>query len=191
MAKYTGGKFYKAKSKEELEKIFKEIYLSLRNFYLIKYKPPVFWGLHQFFLSLNFPKRDSNLIARGEYDTSELFDFDDLEKVFTRPILFEFNKFNVLPASYQILDEITDAMMSKPTIRLEIQGHTDNVGTAEINQTLSENRAKAVEEELIKRGIEPARLRFRGFGFSQPIESNLTEEGRAKNRRTAFKLISK
>lgn len=191
MAKYTGGKFYKAKSKEELQAIFKEIYLSLRNYYLITYKPPKFWGLHQAFIDLKLPNKDSILTAKYDYDTGDLFPWDDIEKSFTRPILFEFNKSDLLTESESIIDEIVDAMMSKPSIRLEVQGHTDNVGTQEFNQPLSEKRAEAVMAAILKRGIEKERLRSRGFGFSQPVAPNTTEEGRAKNRRTVFKVLMK
>jgi outer membrane protein OmpA-like peptidoglycan-associated protein len=81
--------------------------------------------------------------------------------------------------------------MSKPTIRLEVQGHTDNIGGIEFNQALSERRAKAVMDALISKGIEERRLRYRGFGYSQPEVSNDTEEGRAQNRRTMFKVTAK
>ena len=82
-------------------------------------------------------------------------------------------------------------MMSKPTIRLEVQGHTDNIGGEEFNQLLSERRAKAVMDALISKGIEERRLRYRGFGYSQPEVSNDTEQGRAQNRRTMFKVTAK
>ena len=82
-------------------------------------------------------------------------------------------------------------MLSDPKLKLEIQGHTDNVGGVDYNMTLSENRARAVYDALISRGIEPSRLRYRGFGFSRPIASNDTEEGRAKNRRTEFVILAK
>ena len=74
---------------------------------------------------------------------------------------------------------------------IEISGHTDNVGSAAYNQNLSEARAKSVVDYLIKHGIAANRLHFKGHGFEQPIATNDTEEGRAKNRRTEFKIIKK
>lgn len=191
LAKYTGGKFYKAHTKEELIAIFRDIYMSLRNFYLITYHPPKFWGYHKVIASVNVPGRADSLLAEGEYDTSDLFPWDSLNKAFTRPILFDFDSAVVKAESFPILDEIADAMLSRPQLKLEIQGHTDNKGRIDYNQTLSEARAKAVMEALIQRTIDPRRLRFRGFGMSQPIAPNDTDEGRAKNRRTQFVVIAK
>lgn len=193
LAKHTGGKFYKAKSKKELLDIFRDIYMSLRFYYLITYNPPKYWGLHTVRTNLDLPDRNPtlpNLVATGEYDTGKLFDESKLNEAFSRPILFDFNKDSIKEESFFILDEITDAMMSYPALRLEVQGHTDNVGPEYANNKLSNDRAKAVMNALIERGIEPNRLRARGFGMTQPIASNETEEGRAKNRRTMFLIIA-
>lgn len=191
MARYTGGRFYRAKSKQELLAIIKDIYNSLRQYYLISYVPPKYWGYHKVFSTLSVPGRDSNLIALGHYDTSDLFPWSDVEDTFKRPILFAYNEATIQPESEHIIDEIVDVLMSKPSIRLEIQGHTDNIGGIEFNQNLSERRAKAVMDALISKGIEERRLRYRGFGYSQPVASNDTEEGRAQNRRTVFKVTAK
>ena len=191
MAEYTGGKFYKAKTKEELIAIFRDIYNSLRNYYLISYQAPEYWGWHTAYTTLDIPGMDSSLVASGRYDTSGLFDDESLTKIFERPILFEFDSSRVLPDSYYILDEITDKMMTLPKLRLEIQGHTDNLGGYEYNQELSQRRAQAVMDGLVNRGINPRRLRARGFGASRPISSNDTEEGQAKNRRTEFIITAK
>ncbi|MCB0701165.1 MAG: OmpA family protein [Ignavibacteriae bacterium] len=191
LARYTGGRFYRAKSKQELLAIIRDIYNSLRQYYLISYKPPEYWGYHTVFSELTIPGRDSNMVAIDHYDTSDLFPWSDFGDIFKRPILFEYNKSDLLPQSEPILNEIVDAMMSKPTIRLEVQGHTDNIGGEEFNQLLSERRAKAVMDALISKGIEERRLRYRGFGYSQPEVSNDTEQGRAQNRRTMFKVTAK
>jgi outer membrane protein OmpA-like peptidoglycan-associated protein len=189
LANYTGGKFYKARSKEELISIFRDIYMSLRYYYLITYHPPKYWGYHKVKASMYVPGMKDTLFADGFYDTSDMW--KDLGDSFTRPILFDFDSAVVKPVSYNIIDEIVDQMMSLPRLKLEIQGHTDNVGTEEYNQELSEARAKAVYDELVKRGVEENRLRWRGFGMSMPIAPNDTEEGRAKNRRTQFVIIAK
>jgi outer membrane protein OmpA-like peptidoglycan-associated protein len=191
LSKYTGGKSYKAYSKEELLAVFRDIYNSLRNYYLISYHPPKYWGYHKVFSELTLPGRDSAMIAEAEYNTGDITPWSDLSDIFSRPILFEFDKAEILSQSSQILDEITDAMMIIPNLRLEIQGHTDNMGTQEYNLNLSNNRAKAVYEGLISRGIEARRLRWRGFGMNRPIAPNDTEENKAKNRRTEFVIIAK
>ncbi|MGB9852967.1 MAG: OmpA family protein [Candidatus Kapaibacteriota bacterium] len=185
----TGGKFYKAYSKDELKRIFLDIYMSLRNYYLITYKPPKYWGFHRVVSYLDIPNRKDSLWAEGFYDTSEMW--KDTGDSFVRPILFDFDKWDIKPESFAIIDEIVDQMMSRPRLRLEIQGHTDNIGTIEYNQKLSELRAKAVYDALVERGVDPKRLRWRGFGMSQPVAPNDTEEGRALNRRTQFVILAK
>jgi hypothetical protein len=189
LASYTGGKFYKARSKEELIAIFRDIYMSLRYFYQITYHPPKYWGYHKVIASIFTTGMKDSLFAEGFYDTSDMW--RDLGDSFERPVLFDFDSAVVKPESFFIIDEIVDQMMSLPKLKLEIQGHTDNVGKIEYNQKLSEARAKAVYDALVSRGIEPNRLRHRGFGMSQPKAPNDTEEGRAANRRTQFLIIAK
>lgn len=191
LTKHTGGRSYKAYSKEELIAVFRDIYNSLRNYYLISYKPPVYWGYHKVFSTLDIPKRDSVMIAEAEYNTGDITPWTDLSDIFERPIKFEFDKSEIMAESIHILDEITDAMMAIPRLRLEIQGHTDNRGTQEYNLNLSNMRAKAVFDGLVSRGIEERRLRWRGFGMNRPIAPNDTEENQAKNRRTEFVIIAK
>jgi outer membrane protein OmpA-like peptidoglycan-associated protein len=77
-------------------------------------------------------------------------------------------------------------MENNPTLKIEIQGHTDNTGTDEKNKALSENRAKSVYQYLIDKGVSAGRLSYKGYASSKPIGPNNTESGRAKNRRTEF-----
>lgn len=97
--------------------------------------------------------------------------------------LFDFNKYQIKPKFYPHLDEIITVLKQNPELVVEIQGHTDNIGTKSYNLKLSENRAKAVKNYLIRNGIDNQRLIAVGFGFSRPKANNLTEEGRALNRR--------
>ncbi|MEX2380213.1 MAG: OmpA family protein, partial [Vicingaceae bacterium] len=90
-----------------------------------------------------------------------------------------------------ILNEFIEFLKENESIRLAINGHTDNVGDANTNLDLSTQRAKAVYDYLVLEGIEPKRLEYKGFGESKPIASNSTEAGRAKNRRTEFVILSK
>ncbi len=191
LSKYTGGKFYKAYSKEQLVSIFRDIYMSLRYYYQISYKPPKYWGYHKVKSYLDIPNRSDSLFAEIDYDTSDLMPWDKIGATFTRPILFDFNKAEIKPESYEIIDEIVDVMMSNPKLKLEIQGHTDNIGGIEFNLKLSEERARAVYNSLVSKGIDESRLRYRGFGFSLPVTSNDTEVGRAQNRRTEFVVLAK
>ena len=89
------------------------------------------------------------------------------------------------------LDNIVKLLQSNETLRIEISGHTDNVGSAKTNIRLSADRAKAVVDYLVKQGIPESNLEYQGYGFSQPIAPNTTEDGRAQNRRVEFKILSK
>ncbi len=191
LAKYTGGRFYKAYSKEELISIFRDIYMSLRFYYLITYNPPKFWGYHKVRSYLDIPGRIDSLYAEIDYNTSDLMPWDKIGTAFTRPINFDFNKSDIKPESIPIIEEIVDVMLSNPKLKLEIQGHTDNIGGIEFNLRLSESRAMAVFNAIVERGVDSSRLRYRGFGFSRPVANNDIEEGRAQNRRTEFVVLAK
>ncbi|WP_161627665.1 OmpA family protein [Eisenibacter elegans] len=104
-------------------------------------------------------------------------------------IFFETGKYALQDKSKAALDELVKFMQQNPALRGEISGHTDNVGTAEANQALSINRAKAVYEYLINAGIAAERLRFQGYGATKPAADNSTEAGRAKNRRIEFTIL--
>lgn len=104
-------------------------------------------------------------------------------------IFFDYNQFDLKEKSKTELDELVKFMKENEAVRGEISGHTDNIGVAQANQTLSLNRAKAVYEYLIKAGVDAKRLTFKGYGASKPDATNDTEEGRAKNRRIEFEIL--
>lgn len=189
LAAYTGGRYYALKRPEELEAVLSEIYRSLRNFYLVSYRPPLYAGLHR--VELHLSLAGDTVKAHGEYDTAPITPFDTVGKQFERIILFDFDRATLRPEALPIIDELAELLRRYPRIRLEVQGHTDNIGTAEYNQRLSEARAAAVVEALVERGIDRRRLRLRGFGMTMPVAPNDTEENRQKNRRTVFKIIAK
>jgi outer membrane protein OmpA-like peptidoglycan-associated protein len=112
-------------------------------------------------------------------------------KIILNNIFFEFNKATLTDESVAELDRVYKMLTDVPTLKIEISGHTDNVGSASYNQKLSENRAKAVVDYLYKKGIENLRLTYAGYGFKQPVAPNDTEEGRQLNRRTEFKVLEK
>jgi outer membrane protein OmpA-like peptidoglycan-associated protein/outer membrane protein assembly factor BamB len=105
-------------------------------------------------------------------------------------ILFEFDKSYLKKESIDILDKLIKIMKENSDLRIEVSGHTDSVGDKVYNQKLSERRADAVIEYMIKNGISPERLNSIGFGETKPVASNATEEGRSKNRRTEFFIKS-
>ncbi|HET6768877.1 MAG TPA: OmpA family protein, partial [Chitinophagaceae bacterium] len=110
--------------------------------------------------------------------------------VVLKNVFFDVNKFDLKPASEAELDILVRLMNENPTLKIQIGGHTDNVGKPADNLALSNNRAKAVVTYLVSKGIVATRLSAKGFGETQPIDDNKTEEGRAKNRRTEMKVIS-
>ena len=104
-------------------------------------------------------------------------------------IFFDIDRYKLLPASKSELNNLVEFLNLNKTVRVEIGGHTDNTGSTAHNQTLSENRAKAVYNYLLHAGIGASRLTYTGYGPSQPVASNDTEEGRQRNRRTDFTII--
>jgi OOP family OmpA-OmpF porin len=98
-------------------------------------------------------------------------------------IHFDTGKATIQPDSEAVLQQIVQLLEQNPTLKLRVEGHTDNQGLAAANQTLSEKRAQAVVAWLTSHGVAPARLVAKGFGASKPVAVNTTEEGRAKNRR--------
>jgi outer membrane protein OmpA-like peptidoglycan-associated protein/tetratricopeptide (TPR) repeat protein len=106
-------------------------------------------------------------------------------------IFFDFNKFDLKPESQVELDKVVQLLNENPTVKIQIEGHTDNIGNAADNLKLSTNRAKAVVMYLASKGINPTRLTAKGFGATKPVAENKTEEGRAQNRRTELKVVSK
>ncbi len=103
-------------------------------------------------------------------------------------IQFETGKAKIKRNSYGILDEIAQIFLDNPNYTAEVQGHTDNVGKPQANLKLSDDRANAVRDYLISKGVAAERLTARGYGDTMPIESNATSKGRAKNRRVEFDL---
>jgi outer membrane protein OmpA-like peptidoglycan-associated protein/tetratricopeptide (TPR) repeat protein len=104
-------------------------------------------------------------------------------------IFFETNSAQLQQISLIEIDKLLQLMNENPTLKVQINGHTDNVGTPAINLKLSGNRAKSVVDYLVSKGININRLLYKGFGETKPVSDNKTEEGRALNRRTEFVII--
>ncbi|MFZ5553269.1 MAG: OmpA family protein [Bacteroidota bacterium] len=104
-------------------------------------------------------------------------------------IFFDFDKSTLRNESFSELDRLAEFLKKNPVYKIEISGHTDNKGTDEYNQSLSANRAKAVYNYLISKGIDKARLTAKGYGKTKPVAANDTEEGRQTNRRVEFMFI--
>jgi OOP family OmpA-OmpF porin len=102
---------------------------------------------------------------------------------------FDTDKWEIKPEDYAILDEVVPVLKRNPTLRVEIEGHTDNRGSEVYNKKLSEKRAEAVKNYFVNKGIEAKRLSAAGYGFSRPVASNDRREGRAQNRRVELTPI--
>ena len=111
------------------------------------------------------------------------------KKVVLKNILFESGKSVLTAGSYTELDHLLTIMNENAQMKIEISGHTDKTGSEPLNSKLSEARAKAVVDYLVKKGIDRTRMEFKGFGSLQPISDNSTPAGRAKNRRVEFKIL--
>jgi OOP family OmpA-OmpF porin len=98
-------------------------------------------------------------------------------------VMYDFNSATIKSEAYPMLDEAVLILKENPEMKVEIDGHTDNKGSAAYNMTLSERRAKSVKKYFVDKGVEAERLTTKGFGLTKPAASNDTKEGRAKNRR--------
>ncbi|GAB3897686.1 OmpA family protein [Spirosoma agri] len=106
-------------------------------------------------------------------------------------IFFDVGKAELRPESNPELDRLVNTFNETPKLVIEVQGHTDNTGSKEINAKLSQDRADAVREYFISKGIEPDRVASKGFGEAKPIATNDTDQGRQKNRRVEFVILKK
>ena len=142
-------------------------------------------------------KFDTVVIAKIDTIKPTIFNASDpavgeiaLDKsLILKNVLFETGKAILLPPSYPELDSVIKYLNNKPLLKIEISGHTDNVGNEIINTTLSKKRAQAVADYLVSKRIEPTRITSKGFGSQKPITTNDTEEGRKQNRRVEFMFV--
>lgn len=113
------------------------------------------------------------------------------EKILLNNIFFEFGKAELRPESNAELNRLADFMRESEDMELEIGGHTDNIGSADKNLSLSEQRAKSVRDYLVSRDIDAKRLKSVGYGMTKPVAPNGTEEGRQQNRRVEFTILKR
>jgi len=136
------------------------------------------------------PPIADDLNVDSNYLTQEQPTFSVGSTFVLKDIFFEFDKSTILQQSFFELMRLITLLNTYPDMQIEVGGHTDSKGSDSYNQRLSECRAKAVADYLISKGISERRLQYRGYGKSKPIDTNETEEGRARNRRVEFKIMS-
>ncbi|HAM99670.1 MAG TPA: flagellar motor protein MotB [Marinilabiliales bacterium] len=143
--------------------------------------------------------------APGYFFLNETFQFNDGQtfvaknfvlkkmetgvKIVIENILFNSGKATLVASSFPELDKLANLLLTNPKVRIEVSGHTDNVGSASVNKKISKERALTVRNYLISRGVEEDRVEYQGYGFDQPIASNDTPEGKAQNRRVEIKIL--
>ena len=127
------------------------------------------------------------LVVKGamkqDVTASNIFEALNREGHVALYINFDTGKSTIKPESGPIINQIVEMMKANPGLKVRVEGHTDNVGNAKSNKTLSDERAKAVVAALVAQGVDAKRLGAAGHGQDKPIADNKTEEGRAKNRR--------
>jgi outer membrane protein OmpA-like peptidoglycan-associated protein len=137
------------------------------------------------------PKPELPVVVKTKVDTSKPKPVVIDVPIVLKNIFFETGKFELLPQSFAELDKLANTLKENPETFIKINGYTDNVGKKQDNITLSLNRAKAVFDYLVQKGIDAARLSHEGFGDKNPISTNDTESGREQNRRVEFILSKK
>lgn len=158
----------------------------------LRKQPPVYTA---YFDTIVKPKIDTlkpTLVTYPTIDTSgnSLALETALKKsLVLKNVLFETGKAVLLPQSYPELDMLANYLIDNKTYKIEISGHTDNVGNETTNAKLSELRAKAVSDYLITKSVDPGRITHKGYGSTMPIVPNDSEEGRKQNRRVEFKFL--
>lgn len=205
---YMKGKVYDARTKKPLEAMFELIDLATAKTVVTSTSNP---GNGEFLVTLPANRDYALNVSKPGYlfysENFSLKDGADINKPFLmdvplqpidtggvvilKNVFFETNKFDLKEESKAELDKLVAFLKNNPTLKIELRGHTDNVGDDKSNQVLSENRAKSVYSYLIANGIAKERLAYKGYGETKSIATNETPEGRAQNRRTEFKIIGK
>jgi outer membrane protein OmpA-like peptidoglycan-associated protein len=139
------------------------------------------------YTKMNIPALGPNQFYKNPFVVD--IKFEPAKTFVLENVEFDFGKATLRPQSYAVLDDLIEWLNRKPDGRIEIGGHTDNVGTDAKNKVLSLERAKSVVAYLIGKGIAASRVEAKGYGADEPLEENDTEEGRQKNRRTEVKIL--
>ena len=205
---YFKGKVYDAQTKKPLEASFELIDLESQKTIYTSISER---GTGEFFLTLTANKNYALNVSKPGYlfysdnfsmkeavDKSKPFlmdvplqPIDTGKSIVLRNVFFETGKFDLKPESKAELNKLVSFLTLNKTLKIELGGHTDDVGDKKKNQILSQNRAKAVLEYLVANGISRDRLSFRGYGDTRPVAANDSPEHRQLNRRTEFRITGK
>lgn len=186
IAEATGGTYHHIYKTEEFSKVFEDLYFRLNNYYVMEFNTKTY-GKHKIKIKLCFPK--DTLYSEALFDNTP-----NIGAICLLNIFFDFDKATIQKESEDALESVVRLMNYYPDMRIEVRGHTDSLnGTKDpdYNLKLSQKRADAVKNALVKKGISVTRISSVGYGEKQAISDNQTEKGRAKNRRTEFVIISR
>jgi outer membrane protein OmpA-like peptidoglycan-associated protein/Mg-chelatase subunit ChlD len=181
IANKTNGIYHHIYKTEEFNYVFNDLYNRMNNYYVLEFDQPEY-GDHSIYIKTCLESK--TIEDSYTYNNTPLPGEVVLLKVY-----FDTGKFDLKPASDVAIARLEGLLKSDNKLKVQIAGHTDDVGDEEANQILSQNRAQAVSDELVKRGIAKSRITVKGYGEASPIASNSTKEGRAKNRRVEFTLF--
>jgi OmpA-OmpF porin, OOP family len=136
---------------------------------------------------LDIPALAANAFYKNPFSVD--IEFEPAREFVLENVEFDFAKATLRPSSYAVLDELVAYLVRKDDERVEIGGHTDNIGTPARNLKLSQERAQSIVNYLISKGISAERVTAKGYGATDPIAENNSEEGRQRNRRTEVKIL--
>ena len=205
---YMKGKVYDSQSKKPLEAMFELIDLETGKVIVESFSNP---GNGEFLVSLpvnkdyalnvskngylfyseNFALKEKGTVTRPTKKDIPLQAIKEGEVVVLKNVFFETASAGLKEESKVELNKLVTFLVKNPGIKIEIGGHTDNVGDKKSNITLSNSRGKSVYDYLVKNNISSDRLSYKGYGDAIPVANNDTPEGRAQNRRTEFKVVAK
>lgn len=182
----TNGLYHHIYKKDEFAPAFEDIYKRFEYFYVVEFEQPEY-GDHEMILAICL--KDSTIS-----DTIVFNNLPDVGFINLLQVFFDTDKASIKSNSAKAIKKVASMMKVYPAMQIELRGHTDSnnkTGDPNYNQKLSQLRADAVKQSLIKEGIDESRIKSIGFGDSKPLYDNSTEDGRAKNRRTEFVIIKK
>lgn len=202
---YVKGKIYDARTKKHLSALFELINVKTGKLAILSYSDPT---NGEFLIPIPSGENYAlNVTKQGYLFHSENFELSDSatayemsiplypiqkgEKAILRNVFFATDSFNLKPESIVELNRLVDFLVFNSTVKIEISGHTDNTGNSQSNIILSHNRAKAVYDYLIEKGISHNRLSYQGYGDTKPLKPNDSDENKAMNRRTEFTIVEK
>lgn len=186
IARATGGSYQHIYGTAEFKPMFEDVYRRLKNAYILEYTPDDY-GVHTVGVRFCHPK--DSLEATFSFDNTP-----DIGTISLLNVNFDVNKATLTPESMRAVNNVVRLMRAFPKMTIELRGHTDSqnrTGDKDHNTKLSQKRSEAVRDAIVKAGIDGTRIKALGLGDTVPVAPNDTEEGRARNRRTEFIVLTR